>query len=94
MASSDIKELSNCFSVASLQELVKEPILTIPQHYVRLDDQQQPDPNSLPNYGNGTRPLPAMITPTIDMAKLVSGVDDELEKLHSTCKEWGLFQVN
>ncbi|XVF87235.1 hypothetical protein PTKIN_Ptkin18bG0102500 [Pterospermum kingtungense] len=84
MASSDIREPRNSFSV---QELVKEPILTIPQHFVRLDN-QQPDP-SLPY----SRPLP-MITPTIDMAQLVDDDDDvELQKLHSTCKDWGLFQV-
>ncbi|XWS15904.1 hypothetical protein CRYUN_Cryun34aG0042500 [Craigia yunnanensis] len=88
MASSDIKEVSNSFSVISLQELVKEPIITIPQHYVRLD--QQPDP-SLPY---GSRPLPIII-PTIDMTQLVSSTDNdaELEKLHSTCKEWGVFQL-
>ncbi|XVE51534.1 hypothetical protein DITRI_Ditri02bG0049700 [Diplodiscus trichospermus] len=83
MASSDVEnQLSNSFSLISLQELVKEPIATIPQQYVRLD--QQPDP-SLP-------PMP-IITPTIDMSQLVSGSDDELQKLHLTCKEWGLFQL-
>ncbi|XP_022720343.1 protein SRG1-like [Durio zibethinus] len=89
MASSDAEDFSFSFPVVSVQELVKKPIITIPQHYVRLDD-QQPDP-SLPN---GSRPMP-MITPTIDMTRLVSGEDDdvELEKLHSTCKEWGLFQL-
>ncbi|XVF87237.1 hypothetical protein PTKIN_Ptkin18bG0102700 [Pterospermum kingtungense] len=84
-SSSDKKELINCFPVVSVQELVKDPILTtIPQHFVRLDDQQPADP-SMP-----------VIAPTIDMAQLVSGADEydvELEKLHSTCKDWGLFQL-
>lgn len=87
-SSSDIKEQSKCFSVVSLQELVKEPILTIPHHYVHLDINQPPPPDH-PN------PMQPMITPTIDMAQLVSGADDdaELNKLHSICKDWGLFQV-
>ncbi|KAK6264538.1 hypothetical protein SCA6_019972 [Theobroma cacao] len=87
MASLQVEEFSHSLSEISLQELVKEPIITIPQNFIRLD--QEP-PSSLP-YGS---PSP-ITTPTIDMTRLVSGEDDglELEKLHSTCKEWGLFQL-
>ena len=71
----------------SVQELVKlGPIITIPQQFVRLN--QEPS-----SFSFTSTPLPA--TPTIDMARLVSGDDQnlELQKLHSTCKDWGLFQV-
>ncbi|KAK8664621.1 hypothetical protein V6N13_084399 [Hibiscus sabdariffa] len=68
----------------SVQELVKEPIKTIPQHYVR-----QPVP-SAPCGGR-----PSQMLPTIDMNRLVSGKDFDVElgKLHSTCKDWGFFQL-
>uniref|UniRef100_A0A2N9E7N2 Fe2OG dioxygenase domain-containing protein n=1 Tax=Fagus sylvatica TaxID=28930 RepID=A0A2N9E7N2_FAGSY len=57
----------------------------VPQKYIRPD--QEP-----PAFSDGN-PLPNV--PTIDMKKLVLGeaIDLELEKLHSTCKEWGLFQL-
>ena len=31
--------------------------------------------------------------PTIDMRKLMLDDDDEMEKLHFACKDWGFFQV-
>ncbi|XWS65159.1 hypothetical protein CRYUN_Cryun05aG0067900 [Craigia yunnanensis] len=71
----------------SVQELVKlGPTITIPQQFVRLNQ----EPSSL---SFTSTPLPA--TPTIDMSRLVSGVDEnlELQKLHSTCKDWGIFQL-
>ncbi|KAK8664620.1 hypothetical protein V6N13_084398 [Hibiscus sabdariffa] len=75
-----------CFSSSNLsvQELVKQPIKTIPQHYVR-----QPVP-SAPCGG-----LPSQMLPTIDMNRLVPGKDFDVElgKLHSTCKDWGFFQL-
>ncbi|GMI93519.1 SENESCENCE-RELATED GENE 1, senescence-related gene 1 [Hibiscus trionum] len=76
---------SNNFSV---QELVKQPIKTIPQHYVRLDHRQ---PVRSAPYGG----RPSQMLPVIDMNQLVSGkdFDVELEKLHSTCKDWGFFQL-
>ena len=69
----------------SVIELTKEPMTAVPQKYIRPD--QEP-----PAFSDGN-PLPNV--PTIDMKKLVLGeaIDLELEKLHSTCKEWGLFQV-
>ncbi|KAB2045281.1 hypothetical protein ES319_D01G149800v1 [Gossypium barbadense] len=72
-------------STFSVQELVKESIITIPQHYVHLDRQ----PPSL-----GAAP-PFQMLPIIDMNQLVFGEDFDLqlEKFHSTCKEWGFFQL-
>lgn len=70
----------------SVQELVKQPIITIPQHYVRLDQQPPTDPH-------GGRPFPTI--PIIDMNQLVYGKDFDLQlhKLHSACKDGGFFQV-
>ncbi|EOY09844.1 Senescence-related gene 1 [Theobroma cacao] len=86
MALSNPKDFSSSPLMVSVQELVKGPTITIPQQYVRLDQ----EPLSL----SFTAPSPPI--PTIDMARLVSGDDDndlELEKLHSTCKDWGIFQL-
>ncbi|XVF25552.1 hypothetical protein REPUB_Repub13aG0221900 [Reevesia pubescens] len=89
MASSDVENFSSSVSVISLQELVKEPIITIPENYVRSDQQQQ-QPPSVPYSSDHALP----VIPTIDLTQLVSGEDDvELQKLHSTCKEWGIFQL-
>ncbi|KAG8482225.1 hypothetical protein CXB51_026938 [Gossypium anomalum] len=70
----------------SVQELVKQPIITIPQHYVRLD--QQP-----PTVPHGGRPFPTI--PIIDLNQLVYGKDFDLQlhKLHSACKDGGFFQL-
>uniref|UniRef100_A0A2N9I0A7 Fe2OG dioxygenase domain-containing protein n=1 Tax=Fagus sylvatica TaxID=28930 RepID=A0A2N9I0A7_FAGSY len=69
----------------SVIELTKEPMTAVPQKYIRPDQER-------PAFSDGN-PLPNV--PTIDMKKLVLGeaIDLELEKLHSTCKEWGLFQL-
>ncbi|GMI77715.1 SENESCENCE-RELATED GENE 1, senescence-related gene 1 [Hibiscus trionum] len=60
---------------------------TIPQHYVRLD-QQQPVPSAY-----GARPT--QMLPIIDLNQLLSAedFDHQLQKLHSTCKDWGFFQL-
>ncbi|KAK8524574.1 hypothetical protein V6N13_015594 [Hibiscus sabdariffa] len=83
---SNVEDDQFCFSSSnfSVQELVKQPIKTIPQHYVR-----QPVPSA--PYGG----RPSQMLPTIDMNRLVSGKDFDVElgKLHSTCKDWGFFQL-
>ncbi|XVE90587.1 hypothetical protein DITRI_Ditri20bG0089800 [Diplodiscus trichospermus] len=87
MGSANPKDSSNSPPLISVQELVKlGPTMTIPQQFVRLNQE-----SSCLSF-SGT-PLPA--TPTIDMSRLVSGDDQnlELQKLHSTCKDWGLFQL-
>ncbi|KAL9404030.1 hypothetical protein Peur_001002 [Populus x canadensis] len=86
MASSKSDSL-DVHSVISVMELVKEPIISVPQEYVHIDQQN-------PTFSVCTdHPLPTL--PTIDFKLLVSvdTTDSELEKLHSSCKEWGFFQL-
>ncbi|KAJ7968832.1 2-oxoglutarate (2OG) and Fe(II)-dependent oxygenase superfamily protein [Quillaja saponaria] len=78
-------------SVMSVQHLIaKEPLSSIPQHFVRQQERQSPFSNI------ETGSLPSI--PTIDMEQLLSdvaapGADIEFQKLLSVCKEWGLFQL-
>ncbi|XP_022142295.1 protein SRG1-like [Momordica charantia] len=55
----------------------------IPENFIRLD--QEPCSSSDP----GSFPVP----PTIDMNQLLSHSESELQKLHSACQQWGLFQL-
>ena len=72
--------------VQSVQVLIKEPIPAVPQPFI-LDDPQSP-------ILSASTPLPLL--PTIDMKHIIMSetADSELEKLHSTCKELGFFQVS
>ncbi|KAI4313620.1 hypothetical protein L6164_026583 [Bauhinia variegata] len=71
--------------VPCVQELAKEPLVRVPERYVRtdLDTSVVSDTSSLPQ------------VPVIDLSKLLS--DDlhghELKKLDYACKEWGFFQL-
>lgn len=78
-----MESLSPAFSVMEL--ITKEPLKAVPRKYIRSDQEAI----ALSHGG----PLPT--APTIDMKKLVLGEAThlELEKLHFTCKDWGLFQV-
>ncbi|KAH9749255.1 protein SRG1 [Citrus sinensis] len=70
--------------VPSVQELTNETIINVPPRYVRTDQ----DPPSV----TADTWLPSV--PLIDLQKLVDDVRaDELERLHSSCREWGFFQV-
>lgn len=72
-------------SSLSVQELAKQPMLAIPQPYIRFEEEP-----SIPSHGSNS---PRAI-PIIDMNQLVSGQTDlELENLHFVLKEWGIFQV-
>ncbi|KAK2993897.1 hypothetical protein RJ640_012771 [Escallonia rubra] len=75
-------------SYGIVQELAKEPIPTIPQQYVQ--ENQEP---AMPTDGDGTSSLPTM--PVVDLNRLIlrETKDSELERLHSVCKEWGMFQL-
>nr|QEE59988.1 protein SRG1 [Betula platyphylla] len=68
-----------------MELITKEPLKAVPRKYIRSDQEAI----ALSHGG----PLPT--APTIDMKKLVLGEDThlELEKLHFTCKDWGLFQL-
>ncbi|KAJ0082960.1 hypothetical protein Patl1_10299 [Pistacia atlantica] len=74
------------FSLLSVQELIKDPNITVPNDYFRPN--QEP-----PKLLNGNDHFPAI--PTIDLERLVSEErsEFELEKLEATCKEWGIFQL-
>ncbi|KAJ6301905.1 hypothetical protein OIU77_016085 [Salix suchowensis] len=74
-------------SVISVLELIKEPMISVPQNYVQIDQQNPAFPVC------SDHPLPTL--PTVDFKLLVSvdTSDSELEKMHSSCKEWGFFQV-
>lgn len=73
--------------VPSVQELAREPNLTLPSRYLRPDDHDLsvPDDHDLHQI------------PVIDFHKLISAesstASDELEKLHLASKDWGFFQV-
>ncbi|KAL3522612.1 hypothetical protein ACH5RR_015446 [Cinchona calisaya] len=72
-------------SSISLQELIKEPLLAVPHRYIQLVQES--------TFVSPSNPMPAI--PVIDMESLTLAkpMDFELQKLHSTCKEWGVFQV-
>ncbi|XP_057948238.1 protein SRG1-like [Malania oleifera] len=76
---------SQAVPALSLQEFIKEPAnFKVPECYVCEEESPMPaEAISLP-------PLP-----TIDMKRLLSGktMDLEFHKLHTTCKEWGFFQL-
>ncbi|KAK7245614.1 hypothetical protein RIF29_40461 [Crotalaria pallida] len=72
----------------SVQELVKKPLTSIPQRYIRLDHDEPS-----PLIQNETF-CPEI--PTISLQKMIQGEaaeHDQLEKLNSACRDWGFFQV-
>ena len=85
MASMEPVSSWNSNSVLSVMELTKEPMIVVPKNYIRPDQEL----SASSDYSTLTT------IPTIDMKKLALGEtsDLELEKLHSTCKAWGLIQV-
>ncbi|THG05895.1 hypothetical protein TEA_022223 [Camellia sinensis var. sinensis] len=84
MASSKPKGLGSSLTI---QELAKEPMLVIPERYVRLDNK----PCSILSEDGTSQTIP-----TVDMQLLLMGeaTDFQLDKLHSICKEWGIFQID
>ncbi|KAF5943995.1 hypothetical protein HYC85_018072 [Camellia sinensis] len=83
MASSKPKGLGSSLTI---QELAKEPMLVVPERYVRLDNK----PCSILSEDATSQTIP-----TVDMQQLLMGeaTDFQLDKLHSICKEWGIFQL-
>ena len=86
MASSQASVLGSTHSVLSVLEVAKKPEMGIPEMYVRPE--LEPTIRS-----DETTPLPTI--PIFDLKSLVCGNarDTELEKLYTTCKDWGFFQV-
>ncbi|XP_010059077.2 codeine O-demethylase [Eucalyptus grandis] len=85
---SQIPPLDSGSSVVSVQELIKETINTVPERYVRHDQ----EPLILSDNGS----TQTSVVPVIDLGKLSSDEivgDQELQKLHEACKDLGLFQL-
>ncbi|KAK9215164.1 hypothetical protein WN944_007167 [Citrus x changshan-huyou] len=70
----------------SILELANnQPLITVPPRYVHPEI----DHPLIRNDDSSTQQLPV-----IDMHRLLSGDDSELEKLDHACKDWGFFQVH
>ncbi|KZV56021.1 hypothetical protein F511_12720 [Dorcoceras hygrometricum] len=71
----------------SIQEMVKSPIPEIPRRF--LVDQEPWVPDSQDGGDSSS------VIPVIDMSSLLCAdtKNIELERFHSTCKEWGIFQL-
>ncbi|RDX97852.1 Protein SRG1, partial [Mucuna pruriens] len=79
---SQIAKLGTSLLVPSVHELAKQPMTKVPERYVRLNqDPVVSDTISLPQ------------VPVIDLNKLLTEDETELEKLNQACKEWGFFQL-
>uniref|UniRef100_A0A2C9W6X7 Fe2OG dioxygenase domain-containing protein n=1 Tax=Manihot esculenta TaxID=3983 RepID=A0A2C9W6X7_MANES len=79
--------LGTSLLVPCVQELAKEPLVTVPERYIRSDL----DRPIVAAGDDGT--LPEL--PVIDMQRLhlQESMESELAKLHLACKEWGFFQL-
>ncbi|XP_050229486.1 oxoglutarate-dependent flavonoid 7-O-demethylase 1-like [Mercurialis annua] len=77
------KNLAWSLKVPSVQELARQKLEIVPVRYVR-DDLIVNTPSDL-----------SLSVPLIDMTNLVNPRPsrDELHKLHSACKHWGVFQL-
>nr|GMD04427.1 protein SRG1-like [Ipomoea batatas] len=85
MASSPSSQLAMKESSSlSLQELAKVPMFTIPNRYICVNQ----EPTITPSKSNPS-------IPTIDLQALLmeETKDLGLQKLHSACKDWGIFQL-
>ena len=87
MASSHAARSECSQSVLSIQELIKKPLTSIPQRYIRPYNH---GPSAIQNETLSSK------IPTINLKNLIDGEATELElgKLSSACKEWGFFQVH
>lgn len=69
--------------VPSVQDLAKQLNTKVPEQYIH--------PNQDPIVVSNTSSLQQV--PVIDLSKLLSEDELEVEKLDHACKEWGFFQV-
>ncbi|WVY94459.1 hypothetical protein V8G54_033547 [Vigna mungo] len=85
MVSSDLVTMFE--DVLSVQELIKKPLTSVPQCYVR--QQCHNEPTLFPDETSSQE------LPIISLRKLIHGEDTELEleKLNSACRDWGFFQL-
>ena len=75
------KEFGGSLPVANVQALASNNSSDIPIQYLMLELQSEE-----------VLVDESLHIPTIDMRKLMVD-DDEMEKLHFACKDWGFFQV-
>ncbi|KAI4298198.1 hypothetical protein L6164_031786 [Bauhinia variegata] len=75
----------NSESLLNVQELVKKPLASVPQRYIRLSQESPTIPDD----------IRGLEIPSIDIKQLVleETNEAELEKLHSACRNWGIFQL-
>ncbi|TKY49528.1 SRG1 protein [Spatholobus suberectus] len=79
--------LESSLSVPSVQELAFQRPEKVPPRYIRDEDGDDIIGTYLSD--------PSLRVPFIDMAKLVNAgtQQDELQRLHLACKDWGVFQL-
>ncbi|XP_073056113.1 protopine O-dealkylase-like [Primulina eburnea] len=72
----------------SVQEMVKKPISEIPTRFL-VDQEPCNFPDSSDSGGSSS------VIPVVDLSSLLCAETKnfELERFHSTCKEWGIFQL-
>ncbi|KAK9283679.1 hypothetical protein L1049_011929 [Liquidambar formosana] len=85
MAAVGPENLAWSLPVPSVKELAVQRLETVPPQYIRDDVD-----NTVTTPSNPSGPVPL-----IDMAKLANpeSQEAELQKLHSACKDSGLFQI-
>ncbi|XP_019434085.1 PREDICTED: protein SRG1-like [Lupinus angustifolius] len=81
------KNLESSLQVPSVQELALQRLDKVPPRYIRYSDSD--------DIISTVSSDPSLRVPLIDMAMLVNAAtqDEELQKLHLACKDWGVFQV-
>ncbi|EXB65269.1 Protein SRG1 [Morus notabilis] len=72
--------------VPSVQEIVRNDPKFVPERYIQ-DHKNRPVLDST-TFGSDSSDIPV-----IDFSLLISGDEDELNKLDFACKEWGFFQI-
>ncbi|XP_043688294.1 protein SRG1-like [Telopea speciosissima] len=85
-SSAEVLTFGASLLVPSVQELAKEPLITVPPRYAHPDQ----DPPIITD----TASLP--VVPVLDIQLLISEEptkDLELKRLDYACREWGFFQI-
>ncbi|XP_073281059.1 oxoglutarate-dependent flavonoid 7-O-demethylase 1-like [Primulina huaijiensis] len=80
---SKLAKLGGSLTVPYVQELAKEISTTIPERYIRFDENESISSNI--SFSSEI--------PVIDMNELDGDSKVELGKLHVACQEWGFFQL-
>ncbi|XP_027338175.1 codeine O-demethylase-like [Abrus precatorius] len=83
VSSQVVRSESSEEAMLSVQELIKNPLTSLPHCYIQLDNHE---PSS---------PFQDHAIPTINLKNLIQGeaTEQELQKLNSACRDWGFFQL-